>query len=272
MQTELYTIQGVENILTPALIYYKDEIFENTRKTIEIAGGAERLWPHVKSHKMKKMIEMQMAMGIHRFKCATLAEVKMVAECGAEHILLAYPLVGPNIKAFISLVKEFPKTHFYALEDDLSCLHALQAEAEKQNAVLGWFADVNMGMNRTGVETAHLYEFIKTALENPSENVPFSGLHCYDGHVHTTDLMDREAEVTDMVESIADVLDALSEDGIEVPMIIAGGSPSFPCHAANPDIFLSPGTVFLTLDVALPNCMAFCGSPYFNRPNSTPAT
>lgn len=245
MQTELYTIQGVENILTPALIYYKDEISENTRKTIEIAGGAERLWPHVKSHKMKKMIEMQMAMGIHRFKCATLAEVKMVAECGAEHILLAYPLVGPNIKAFISLVKEFPKTHFYALEDDLSCLHALQAEAEKQNTVLGWFADVNMGMNRTGVETAHLYEFIKAALENPSENVPFSGLHCYDGHVHTTDLMDREAEVTDMVENIADVLDALSEDGIEVPMIIAGGSPSFPCHAANPDIFLSPGTVFL---------------------------
>lgn len=47
------------------------------------------------------------------------------------------------------------------------------------------------------------------------------------------------------MESIADVLDALSEDGIEVPMIIAGGSPSFPCHAANPDIFLSPGTVFL---------------------------
>lgn len=73
---------------------------------------------------------------------------------GRDADLFAYPLVGPNIKAFISLVKEFPKTHFYALEDDLCCLHALQAEAEKQNAVLGWFADVNMGMNRTGVETA----------------------------------------------------------------------------------------------------------------------
>ena len=73
---------------------------------------------------------------------------------GRDADLFAYPLVGPNIKAFISLVKEFPKTHFYALEDDLGCLHALQAEAEKQNAVLGWFADVNMGMNRTGVETS----------------------------------------------------------------------------------------------------------------------
>jgi D-serine deaminase-like pyridoxal phosphate-dependent protein len=76
------------------------------------------------------------------------------AERGRDADLFAYPLVGPNIKAFISLVKEFPKTHFYALEDDLSCLHVLQAKAEKQNAVLGWLADVNMGMNRTGVETA----------------------------------------------------------------------------------------------------------------------
>ena len=31
----------------------------------------------------------------------------------------------------------------------------------------------------------------------------------------------------------------------------------------------SPGTVFLTLDVALPNCMAFCGLTPSNRPNST---
>lgn len=112
MQTELYTIQGVENILTPALIYYKDEIFENTRKTIEIAGGAERLWPHVKSHKMKKMIEMQMAMSIHRFKCATLAEVKMVAECGAEHILLAYPLVGPEHQSVYLARKGIPQNAF----------------------------------------------------------------------------------------------------------------------------------------------------------------
>ena len=103
-----------------------------------------------------------------------------------------------------------------------------------------------MGMNRTGVETAHLYEFIKAALENPSENVPFSGLHCYDGHVHTTDLMDREAEVTDLVESIADVLDALSEDGIEVPMIIAGGSPSFPCSRRKPGyLFVARHRVFV---------------------------
>lgn len=56
---------------------------------------------------------------------------------GAVH----YPLVGPNIKAFLSLVKKFPKTHFYALENNLNCLHALQSEVAKRNVVLGWFGN-----------------------------------------------------------------------------------------------------------------------------------
>ena len=56
---------------------------------------------------------------------------------GAVH----YPLVGPNIKAFLSLVKKFPKTHFYALENDPNCLNALQSEVAKRNVVLGWFGN-----------------------------------------------------------------------------------------------------------------------------------
>ena len=100
-----------------------------------------------------------------------------------------------------------------------------------------------MGMNRTGVETARLYDFVKAAVQILSP--AFSGLHCYDGHVHTTDLTQRGAEVSAMTQAIAAVIDRLEQEGIEVPMIIAGGSPSFPCHAANPRVFLSPGTVFL---------------------------
>ena len=100
-----------------------------------------------------------------------------------------------------------------------------------------------MGMNRTGVETARLYDFIRAI--GPLQALRFSGLHCYDGHVHTADLLEREAEVAEMVASIADALDRLEAVGTEIPAIIAGGSPSFPCHAANPDVFLSPGTVFL---------------------------
>lgn len=243
MQAETYRIENEGEILSPALIYYADRIRENTRRTIEIAGGAERLWPHVKSHKMRAMLEMQMEMGVCRFKCATLAEAEMAAEAGAAHVLLAYPLVGPAIAAFVSLVQKYPAVQFYALADDLGALCALDREAAQRNASFGFFVDVNMGMNRTGVETARLYDFIRAI--GPLQALRFSGLHCYDGHVHTTDLLEREAEVTEMVAAIADALDRLEAVGTEIPAIIAGGSPSFPCHAANPDVFLSPGTVFL---------------------------
>lgn len=242
MQPDIYRIENEAEIFSPALIYYEDLIRENTRKTIEIAGGAERLWPHVKSHKMKKMVEMQLETGISRFKCATLGEAETVAACGAAHVLLAYPLVGPNIKALVSLTKKYPGTRFYALEDDLNCLALLDREAANQNAALGFFIDVNLGMDRTGVALSKLSDFVKAA---KTEAVRFSGLHCYDGHIHTKDLLEREAEVSGTAELIADVLDDLAADGVEIPAIIAGGSPSFPCHAVNPDVFLSPGTVFL---------------------------
>ena len=243
MRTAQYRVKNEDSIFTPALIYYKDLIEQNTKETIRIAGSAERLWPHVKSHKMKEMIVMQIGMGITRFKCATLTEVRMTAACGAKHVLLAYPLVGPTAAAYAALTKEFPDTAFYAIADDLTQLRLLDAEAEKQNASIGYFVDVNMGMNRTGVETEKLYDFLIEVKDLRA--LTFSGLHCYDGHVHTTELSQRSTEVTSMTDAIAEQIDKLTASGITVPMIIAGGSPSFPCHAANPKVFLSPGTVFL---------------------------
>lgn len=243
MKAETYCLKNSQNIFSPALVYYEDIIRDNTKKIIEIAGGPQRLWPHVKSHKMTKMIEMQMEMGITRFKCATLAEAEMAAGAGVKKLLMAYPLVGPNINAFIQLSLAYPGTEFFALGDDLESLKALDEQAAASNADIGFFIDVNMGMNRTGVETAGLYEFVKGC--SAIKTMKPWGLHCYDGHVHTTDIQKRRDEVAAMMRDINGTAQRLREEGIELPVIIAGGSPSFPCHAENTQHFLSPGTVFL---------------------------
>ena len=97
MDKNRYLLKHTDEIITPCLIYYKDIIEQNIKEMISVAGNANRLWPHVKSHKMKKLVELQIKMGITRFKCATIAEAQMVAESGASDALVAYPLVGPNI-------------------------------------------------------------------------------------------------------------------------------------------------------------------------------
>ena len=70
-----------------------------------MAGGVERLRPHMKTNKLPEVIRMQMDQGITKFKCATIAEAEMVAACLAPDVLLAYQPVGPNVERFIQLVQ-----------------------------------------------------------------------------------------------------------------------------------------------------------------------
>ena len=91
----MYELKNTDTIISPSLIYYEEIIRENIKKAIRTAGSPERLWPHVKSHKSKDMVRMQMEYGITKFKTATVAEAEMAAEAGAEKVILAYPLIGP---------------------------------------------------------------------------------------------------------------------------------------------------------------------------------
>lgn len=47
--------QNEEEIPSPALIFYTDIIEENIQSAIAMAGGADRLWPHRKTHKCGKL-------------------------------------------------------------------------------------------------------------------------------------------------------------------------------------------------------------------------
>ncbi len=238
-----YEIKDTSEIITPQLVYYKDIIIENIRKAINLAGSAERLWPHVKSHKTAGMVKLQMEMGIKRFKCATIAEAEMVADCGAEDILLAYPLVGPNIQRFISLEEKYPRLRFWAIGEDYGQLALLSEESLKKGVITRVLLDVNMGMNRTGVameSTEGLYGQCARL-----EGIAMMGLHCYDGNHNDPDLATRKERVAKKAEELKEIRNRLEGKKLECPVLVMGGTPSFPCHAEYPDVFLSPGTAFL---------------------------
>ena len=74
MERNIYGITDEESVITPALVYYLDIVRKNTEEVIRIAGSAERLWPHVKTHKSIDMVRLLLGMGIHKFKCSTIPE------------------------------------------------------------------------------------------------------------------------------------------------------------------------------------------------------
>ena len=122
----LYAFEGQQDLASPQLVYYPALIRQNIQKMIAIAGGADRLWPHIKTHKMAQVVQMQLEAGIDRFKCATIAEAEMAAQAGAKRITLAYPLVGPNIRRFAALQQAFPQVEFFAIGDDTQQIRLLE--------------------------------------------------------------------------------------------------------------------------------------------------
>jgi D-serine deaminase-like pyridoxal phosphate-dependent protein len=246
VQNTDYHFAGEEDIDSPALVYHEDIIEENIQRALDMAGGAERLWPHIKTFKAPALVRLLQARGLRRFKCATIAEAEMCARCGAAHILIAYPLVGPAIGRFISLQRSYRGSVFWALGDDPDQIGLLGAGARETaggEGAIPFLADVNPGMDRTGVSIDALQDFCREAAKIPG--LSFRGFHCYDGNLGIKDGGERGKAVAEETEKLRAVRKALEAEGLKVPVLVMGGSPTFPFHARNPEAFLSPGTLFV---------------------------
>ncbi|GHT82467.1 threonine aldolase [Spirochaetia bacterium] len=243
MDKNRYHFAGEEEIDSPALIYYQDIIEENIKKALAMAGDVDRLWPHVKTHKMEAMVRLQQSYGIRRFKCATIAEAEMAARCNAGHILLSYPLIGPAIGRFIRLQARYTSSVFWAIGDDLGQISLLGQAAIAAGQTVRVLVDVNMGMDRTGVALPKLEAFYISC--GQLEGISLQGLHCYDGHFSIQDKTEREHAVDEKTAILFKIKDALLAAGQELPVMVMGGTPTFPCHLREPDSYLSPGTFFV---------------------------
>lgn len=239
-----YDIDNVADLASPALVFYPERIEENIRRMVRIAGDAARLRPHVKTHKTPEVVALQLAQGIRRFKCSTIAEAEMAATAGAPDVLLAMQPVGPAVARFLALMRAFPGTAFSAIVDAVDALDALSAAAVAGGAMVRLWLDVNSGMDRTGIvpgdEAIRLYR----ALCGRPGVVP-GGFHVYDGHIHEHDPEARARQCDGEFAAVARMIDAVRAEGLPVPATVAGGTPTFPMHARRNGVELSPGTPLL---------------------------
>ncbi|WP_255727542.1 D-TA family PLP-dependent enzyme [Dyadobacter sp. CY347] len=236
-----FQLNNPENVISPSLLFYRERIENNIRGMVSIAGDADRLIPHVKTHKSGEIVKMQLLQGINKFKCATIAEAEMLADAGAKWILLAYQMVGPNIMRLLALREKFADVTFSSLVDNEKSADDLNELGVANDVVFNVFIDVNNGMNRSGhatdVTLLSLYRYISAL-----SNVSFGGVHVYDGHLRDPEFTERKLAVDEAFEKVLPLFDLIKTHTGAAPMIIAGGSPSFTVHAMRPDVFLSPGT------------------------------
>jgi D-threonine aldolase len=240
-----YRIRDVNTLSTPALVFYEAKIRRNIARMGEILGGFERLRPHIKTHKCREILDLQMKSGVSRVKCATPKEVHFAAQAGVRDILLAYPIVGPLARHVAGIQRDYPEVALQVLVDHPAQVEPLASACAAAGVEVGVLVDVNSGMNRTGIaagaEAMAVVERIRTA-----RGLRFEGLHSYGSPPAPGGPGDRAPVYRRALQTVIDTRKALEDSGIRVPRVVAGNSMDFALAATLPGIDeVSPGTWIL---------------------------
>ena len=237
-----------KRLFSPALVVFLDHVRANVQQMLEYLGGEPTRWrPHVKTTKTPVIWRELVNAGVRHFKCATPREaewlVKLLLEMAVEgaDVLVAYPLLSPNIDKIERLAKAHPGVR-------LSVLSEAPAHAASVPADLGVFIDINPHMNRTGIPMADRAGIEAVARAAGSR---FRGLHFYDGHVRDDEAAVRQEPCWELYRELLSIEASLRKAGIGGGELITSGTPAFP-YALSFDGFkeldnvvhrISPGTV-----------------------------
>lgn len=232
-----YRLAAAENILTPALLIYPEIVRSNIARMIELVGGQPARWrPHLKTAKLELVFRMLADAGVTRAKCATTLELVVACEAGMRDVLVAFPHTGANARRVVDIARMNPEVRISALIESAGQI------ANWAGTKVGLFVDINPGMNRTGIDPAHVEELVARVRD---AGAVFRGLHYYDGHINQEDLAVR----TEMARPGYEALCELAER-TRAEEVITAGTPAFPCSlsfggfvGAGFEHRVSPGTI-----------------------------
>ncbi|OKS86888.1 D-TA family PLP-dependent enzyme [Mucilaginibacter polytrichastri] len=236
-----YTIDDMDRLDSPALVVYPDNVRYNIDVAVNMVNDVSRLRTHIKTHKSKEPVLLQMEAGITKFKCATIAEAELLGMCNAPDVLLAYQHVGPKLKRLINLIEKYPATKYACLIDNLPAAEAISVEALAKGLQIHVYIDLNVGMNRTGIAPGEKAIELYVAA-NLLKGIKPVGLHAYDGHIHEPEFDIRTIKSEAILATVLKLQADIEKLGVAKPLIVAGGSPTFPFYAAQEGLECSPGT------------------------------
>lgn len=240
-----YTLKNEENIDSPALLIYEDRVLDNIRKVLTMVKNPQQLRPHVKTHKIREVCILMMNFGIKKFKASTIAEAEMLGMAGAEDVILAYQPVKPKFLRLLKLIRQYPGTKFSCLVDNIDSATLFSDlftgfEGAGDVTQMPVYIDLNVGMDRTGIKSEDAYSLYNALRTLPG--VKFIGFHAYDGHNRVSDLAERTAQCDKDFHQVEQLRRKIMQEENELPLLVAGGTPTFSIHSKKENIECSPGT------------------------------
>lgn len=221
------------NIHTPAVLIDIDIAKSNIQRFQSYADSHKlKVRPHIKTHKLPMIAELQLEAGAIGITCQKISEAEaMVAGSGRiTDVLITYNIVGEDkLSALVALAR---KVTLAVVADSAAVIKGLEAAFLASGTEVGVFIECDTGANRCGVlSPAAAAELAGLVVTMPS--LKFAGLMTYPPSGATAKVQSFMAEAKALIES----------KGIEVATITSGGTPDMKsAHLAPVTTEYRPGT------------------------------
>ena len=212
----------IEEIGTPALAIDR-QAFEANMEMMDrlLAKSPMKLYPHYKSNKCLEIVKRQLAHGAGGITCAKLSEAEDLADGGVGVIVLANQVVQPEKVARLAMLAR--RADVTVCVDDADNVAALERAAAAVDARLRVLVELEVGLNRCGVDTDEEVLMLARAVA-ACPHLSFDGIQAYAGQLsHETDGAVRRAAVLDTEARVRRLKAAVEAAGIPCRSI-AGGS------------------------------------------------
>jgi len=213
----------LDQLDTPQLLVDLDGVDRNTKRMFD-AGKRHgvHVRVHFKSLKCTGLARYVLERGANGFLCAKLNEAEALVAAGLTDVLIANQIVGPiKLKRMAELAK---KSNLRVCVDDYENVTAIAEAMETAGATIGVLVEVNIGMNRCGVEPGEpALALAKHIRKYP--NLRFDGLQGYDGHLQNiADIAEREKRSREGIQSFVATRTLIENAGIPVAIVTGAGT------------------------------------------------
>lgn len=220
---------------TPALLVDLDQMQANIAR---IAGTCQKLgvsWrPHVKGNKTVEIVRMELAAGAIGITCAKLGEAEVMAAAGIRNILIANQIVGGTKIGRLMVLPD--QADVIVAVDDPANVAELAEAARRSGKVLRVVIEVNIGMNRAGVEPGAPVVALAGEVAKRG-GLQLAGLMGWESHAVAIADSDEKAKAVAMaIGKLADTAWACREAGHSIEIVSCGGTGTFPYCAQQPGV------------------------------------
>jgi D-serine deaminase-like pyridoxal phosphate-dependent protein len=243
---------AIEALDTPALIVDLALVEANIQAMMQrikkFPGVSVR--PHLKTGKCPEIARLMLDAGAAGICVAKISEAEVFTDAGIRDILITSEFAGmPKLDRFFRLYQRNSDLKIVLDNADLARQLNSLATNKSVSQPIKVLIDLNVGQNRTGVNTAsEALDLARVIAALP--HLQLIGIQGYEGHLQHLPDSDREQQCRQAMSKLNEAVQHLRKNEFGVPVVTTGGTGTAEvCAGCESVTELQPGS-FVFMDVA----------------------